>query len=474
MKLPVEVLVVVCIGVGLLPALTVGRIVDLAAADVLGAALPAHSFALWHGFNAPLAMSVSASALGIAIYWALAHKYDLHVHAPSGWTARLLFTRTIDGLFAATARVTSVLDNGSLQRQVALLVATAVVLGAAALAAGGVPRAERALLPVTPVAAVAWLALVAAVLGVVRLHHDRLVGVILAGAVGLVAALGFLYFSAPDLALTQLSVEVVSTVLLLMALALLPRESPRESTPGRRVRDLALAGLAGLGVAAVAFAAMTRERSSIAGYFLENAVPKGGGANVVNVILVDFRGFDTFGEIAVLVIAGLGAAALMAGVRARRPPADPAGRPWSPQRFPLLFATAVNWLLPFALLVAVYLFLRGHNAPGGGFVAGLVTAVAVATLYMSRGFARTERALGLDYARIAAVGVLVAAATGIGAFWFEHPFLTSAHAHPAVPLLGELPLATAALFDLGVYLAVVGAVLLMLVALAGATEREAD
>jgi multicomponent K+:H+ antiporter subunit A len=134
----------------------------------------------------------------------------------------------------------------------------------------------------------------------------------------------------------------------------------------------------------------------------------------------------------------------------------------------------VNWLLPFALLVAVYLFLRGHNAPGGGFVAGLVTAVAVATLYMSRGFARTERALGLDYARIAAVGVLVAAATGIGAFWFEHPFLTSAHAHPAVPLLGELPLATAALFDLGVYLAVVGAVLLMLVALAGATEREAD
>jgi multicomponent K+:H+ antiporter subunit A len=472
MKIPVEILVVACIAVGVLPALTVERIVDLAAADVVGSALPAHSFALWHGFNAPLAMSAVATALGIAIYWALAHRYDLHLHAPSGWTARLAFTRALDGLFAGAARLTAAFDNGSLQRQVALLVATAVGLGAVALAAGGALAGERALLPVTPVAAVAWFVLAAAALGVARLHRDRLTAVILIGAVGLVAAAGFLYFSAPDLALTQLAVEVVSTVLLLMSLALLPRTSPPESGPGRRARDLLLAGLAGLGVAAVAFAAMTRSRDSIAWYFLENAVPKGGGANAVNVILVDFRGFDTFGEITVLVIAALGVAALMTDMRARRPPADPAGRPWSPQKHPLLFAAAVGWMLPFALLVSVYLFLRGHDAPGGGFVAGLVTAVAIATVYMSRGFASTERAIGLDYARVAAAGLAVAAATGIGALWFGRPFLTSAHAHPAVAVLGEVPLATAALFDLGVYLAVVGAALLMLVALARASARE--
>jgi len=472
MKAPVEILVVVCLAVGVLPALTVEPIVDLAATDVLGATLPAHSFALWHGFNAPLIMSLIATALGIAIYWALARKYDLHLHAPSGWAARLLFTRSLDGLFAVAARVTSAFDNASLQRQVALLVGAAIAAGAAALAAGGTLAPERPLLPVTPVAAVAWLALAGAALAAVGLARDRLVAVILVGVVGLVTALGFLYFSAPDLALTQLSVEVVSTVLLIMSLALLPRAAPRESGAGRRLRDLALAGLAGLGVAAVAFAAMTRDRDSIAWYFLENAVPKGGGANVVNVILVDFRGFDTFGEITVLVIAALGAAALMAGMRARRPATDPAGRPWSPQRFPLVFATAVRWMLPFALLVSVYLFLRGHNAPGGGFIAGLVTAVGIATVYMSNGFARTERAIGLDWARVAALGVLVAAVTGIGAFWFGHPFLTSAYGHPVLPVLGELPLATAALFDLGVYLAVVGATLVMLVALARASERE--
>jgi multicomponent K+:H+ antiporter subunit A len=161
-------------------------------------------------------------------------------------------------------------------------------------------------------------------------------------------------------------------------------------------------------------------------------------------------------------------------MRARRPATDPAGRPWSPQRFPLIFATAVRWMLPFALLVSAFLFLRGHNAPGGGFIAGLVTAVGIATVYMSNGFARTERAIGLDWARVAALGVLVAAATGIGAFWFGRPFLTSAYGHPVLPVLGEVPLATAALFDLGVYLAVVGATLVMLVALARASEREAQ
>ncbi len=474
MKVPVEILVVICIAVGVLPALTVGPVVDLAATAVLGGALPAHSLALWHGFNAPLALSMIATALGVALYWALARKYDLHLHAPSGWTARLLFTRALEGLFAASARLTSALENGSLQRQVALLVATAVGLGAVAFAAGGRLAGARALLPVTPLAAAAWLVLVAAALGVVRLHRTRLTAVILAGAIGLVSALGFAYFSAPDLALTQLAVEVVTTILLLLALAALPRTSPRESGPGRRARDLALAGLAGAGVAAIAFAAMTRERDSIAGYFLENAVPKGGGANVVNVILVDFRGFDTFGEITVLVIAALGVAALLTGMDTHRPASAPAGRPWSARRVPLVFAAAVRWMLPFALLVSVYLFLRGHNAPGGGFIAALVVAAGIATVYMSEGFARTERAIALDYARVAALGVLVAAATGAGAIGFGRPFLASAHGHPALPPFGEVPLATAALFDLGVYLAVIGATLLMLVELARVPGRDAE
>jgi multicomponent K+:H+ antiporter subunit A len=136
-----------------------------------------------------------------------------------------------------------------------------------------------------------------------------------------------------------------------------------------------------------------------------------------------------------------------------------------------VFSIAARWLLPFALVVSVYVFLRGHNAPGGGFVAGLVTASALVMHYMAYGFARTDARLGIDFARVAGSGLVLAGATGLGALVFGKPFLTSAHAHPALALLGEVPLATVALFDLGVYLVVVGATLLTLVALANASQR---
>jgi multicomponent K+:H+ antiporter subunit A len=471
MKVPVEILVAVCVAVGVLPALTVERIVDLAAADAYGAVLPAHTIALWHGLNLPFLMSAIALAAGAALYWALQRRYNLHLHAPSGWTARLAFTRAIDALFALSGRLTAAIDNGSLQRQVALLAGVAILLAAAPLVGSGMPAGGRSLVPITPFGVVAWFALVGAALGCVVLHRNRVVAVILLGAVGLIVALGFLWFSAPDLALTQLAVEVVSTVLLLMTLALLPRESPRESPFGRKARDLVLAGAAGVGIAVMALAAMTREPESIAWYFMENAVPKGGGANAVNVILVDFRGFDTFGEITVLAIAALGAFALMESMRSPRAGVAAAGRPGPAEKFPLLLSMAARWMLPFALLIAVYVFLRGHNAPGGGFVAGLITAIALVMQYLANGFARTQARVRLDFARVAAVGLVVAGATGIGAFWFGRPFLTSAHGHPALPLLGEVPLASAALFDLGVYLAVVGSTLLMLAALADASQR---
>jgi multicomponent K+:H+ antiporter subunit A len=115
-------------------------------------------------------------------------------------------------------------------------------------------------------------------------------------------------------------------------------------------------------------------------------------------------------------------------------------------------------------------FLRGHNAPGGGFVAGLITAAALVMQYMAHGFGTTASQLRLDYARLAGAGLLVAGATGVGAGLAGKPFLTGAHGHPVVPLLGELPLASAGLFDLGVYLTVVGATMLTLTTLARASR----
>ena len=167
--------------------------------------------------------------------------------------------------------------------------------------------------------------------------------------------------------------------------------------------------------------------------------------------------------------------ALLDGLRARRSTVDAQGRPWDHQAEPLLRRVA-RLVLPIALVFSVYIFWRGHNLPGGGFIAGLVTAAALVLQYMGLGQARAEALLraagGRRFVRWIGSGLGIACLTGLGAFVLGRPFLTSAHGHPSVPLLGELPLASAALFDLGVYVTVVGATMLMLSVLGAASKAK--
>ena len=476
MKAPVLLLATVCVAVGLAPMLLAGPLVRVAATAVLGHPAPDFNLALWHGLNLPLLLSMGAVAGGALLYARLARGRALHAHVPLAFGGKAVFTALVDGLFRTAGRFTSRLENGSLQRYAALMVVSALVLGCWPWIDGPAPATgTRALLPATPLAGVLWLGLLATCVALAVGHHQRFRAVVLVGLVGLVTALTFVAFSAPDLALTQLSVELVSTVLLLMGLALLPATSPRESSPARRTRDAALALASGAGMAWLAWLVMTRDHDSISWYFLANALPLGGGTNVVNVILVDFRGYDTWGEITVLGVAAVGALAVLDGFHARRG-ATPGAEAWSFARQPLLLQVAARLVLPLALVVSLYIFWRGHNLPGGGFIAGLITAVAVVLQYMALGQARVDSLLqsanGLRYTRWIGTGLAIAAATGLGAFAFGRPFLTSAAGHPVVPVLGELPLATAALFDLGVYVTVVGATLLMLSALGSASRRK--
>jgi multicomponent K+:H+ antiporter subunit A len=291
--------------------------------------------------------------------------------------------------------------------------------------------------------------------------------------VGLFVSLAFARFSAPDLALTQLLVEVVTILLVLLALYHLPEGEPIERARGRRVRDVALAGGIGAGAAALAWTVLGRAPfgggvatgvpgdrvSDAAAYYLRESKPLGGGTNAVNVILVDFRGFDTLGEVTVLACAALGAAVLLE--RARPLPAAPA-RPYDPDRHPLVLAMLTRPFLPFALLLAAFLFLRGHDLPGGGFAAGLLAAVAVVSQYLTSGIEWTTDRLRLAPRRWIAVGVGLAALTGLGAMAFGRPFLTSFYEYVPVPVVGKVGIASALFFDLGVFVAVLGAVLLVL------------
>ena len=479
MKLPTIGLVILCVVVGLFPAATLGPLVHVAATALVGQPLPDYHLSIWHGLNLPLLMSVIALVVGVLLYRALARDKRLHRISSEAWfgrgTGRQVFESLIDGVFALAGRLTGTLENSSLQRYIALMVGAVVVVAAAPLLGAGIGTGERPQMPANVLAVVVWVLLLVTCAAMVMGHHQRFRTVVLVGLVGLVVALTFVSLSAPDLALTQLSVEVVSTVLLLMGLALLPQTTPRESTTGRKTRDAVLALVAGVGVAWLAWVFMTRHHNSISWYFLEQSLPKGGGSNVVNVILVDFRGYDTWGEITVLGIAALGVLALMDGFRLRRAGSDPSGQAWTFPQQPLLLRVAASVVLPLALVFSLYIFMRGHNLPGGGFIAGLITAVALVLQFMSLGQSRAEMLMrahgGARFVRTIGVGLGIAGLTGVGAFVLGRPFLTSAFGHPVVGVLGELPLATAAIFDLGVYLTVVGATLLTLSVL-GSVSRE--
>jgi multicomponent K+:H+ antiporter subunit A len=468
MRVPVEVLVFIVLAVGIAPGYTIGPILAVAARAAHGAELPYYSLAVWHGFNVPLAMSAIALAGGIALYFGLRRLFDLHalIHIPRG--GREVFLYLLDRVVRTAQLVTGALQNGKLQSYVFLLVLIAVAAGLLPWLSQDDPRIPSVLLlqPVGLAFVAFWLVNIVATAATVVVHRTRLLAVIMIGALGLTVSLLFVFLSAPDLALTQLLVEFVTIVLMMLALNWLPREGRPEHAPLRKLRDGLLALGAGVGVTIVTLVLLTRPSISIAPYFLENAVKLGGGSNVVNVILVDFRGYDTLGEITVLGIAGLVIFATLQGFQPRSE-SEPwtARSPHEEDKHPLMLALVSRLLLPLAIVVSLFLFLRGHNQPGGGFIAGLVLAIALILQYVANGQQWLEPRLRIDFRTWIGGGLLCAGLTGVGSWFVAHPFLTSSYAYQNLPLLGSIPLASAVMFDLGVYLTVVGATLVALKAI---------
>ena len=500
MRVPIEILVLLCIVVGIFPQWSIGPALDVAARPVVGGAMPPFSLAIWHGFNKPLVMSLIALGGGIALYLLLRRGVvaGRFKHAPLlGLNGQRLFESTLYGLDRASRWALAVLSTYRLQPQMLLMVLAAIVFASVALWAGGISWGDRPRVPGNLEFALLWvLGCVAALAAANQAKFHRLAALILLGAVGLAVSLTFLWFSAPDLALTQLTVEVVTTVLFLLGLRWLPKRRPEEAehlglrVRARRARDFVVSLVAGGGMAVLAYAMMTRPApQSISPFFIDRALPEGGGTNVVNVMLVDFRAFDTMGEITVLGIVGLTVYALL---RRFRPPREMAALPPQQRAVPpdlvsdlinprtaqdtalgymMVPAVLVRLLLPIAVVIALYFFMRGHNLPGGGFVAGLCVAIAFLTQYIVAGTHWVEAHLQLKVIRWIALGMLAAVATGLGSLWFGYPFLTSHTAHVTLPGLGEVYFASAMLFDVGVFAVVVGATLLILTALAHQSVR---
>jgi multicomponent K+:H+ antiporter subunit A len=490
-------LVLACLLVGILPEQTIGPVLRLAVTAILGTAPPEFSLKIWHGLTLPLLMSTFAMAGGILLY-AIVFRRGERAVAAGLWRAPVDGKRAFDVLMIMMVRVcerlTRLISSRRLQTQLLLIVLATLTVAATPLIGHALLPLGFALTPADATLALLWLIGAASAIGAAaQAQYHRLAALVMVGGAGLMTCLTFAWFSAPDLALTQIAVEFVTTVLLLLGLRWIPRRSALDElhrksvrSRARRARDLIVAAVAGAGIAALSLAIMLRPPvEGLKRFFLEHALPEGGGRNVVNVTIVDFRALDTLGEITVLSVVALTVYALLRRFRpapesrvsprpqreddARAALASGQGLPGGPLLIP---ATIGRVLMPVGGIVSVYFLLRGHNAPGGGFVGGLVMATAIIAQYMTSGVLWVESRLRIYPHYWIAVGLLVAGFAGICAWFLGAPFLTRVDWTITLPFLDPLHLSSVLLFDVGVYMVVVGATVLMLIALAHQSLRQ--
>ncbi|MDB5614544.1 MAG: monovalent cation/H+ antiporter subunit [Devosia sp.] len=499
MRRPIEILVLICLVVGIIPGITIAPYLAAAVVSVTGPDTPYYSLSVWHGFNFALAMSAIALVGGVLLYWALYGYLAKGVDGPPlirQLKGQRIFERIMLTITSKWARrLEARFGTRRLQPQLFMLFLLAVGLPASLLVTrlGGI---NLTIAGFDPAFALLWaVGIVCAVAAAQQAKFHRLVSLVLLGGTGIVTCITFVWFSAPDLAITQLLVEIVTTVLILLGLRWLPKrvedmrdEAQLMKARLRRYRDLVLAGLAGVGMTIIAYAVMTRQiPPGISEYFLENAYKLGGGTNVVNVMLVDFRAFDTLGEITVL---GIVALTVFSTLRRFRPARESIAKPEqqriqnefddrAPERsegdtvneYLLIPSVIMNWMFPVIIVLAVHLFLRGHDQPGGGFAAGIVMSIGFILQYMAGGTRWVEDRLRILPVRWIGSGLLLALLVGVAAQVVGYPFMTTAFQYVEIPYIGRVPLASALIFDLGVFSLVVGATVLILIALAHQSIR---
>jgi len=308
MWLPPLVLAVVGLAMGILPGLLERPLVEPAVAALMGEPVSL-KIALWHGFSLPLLLSVITVAGGVLIYLnRVRFRNTREATGPAG--AEWVYERVLAGVIAFSKGQTRFFQNGYLANYLRVILGTVAALLLVALIRwdGGMPTGtDWHPLGVVVVAAMAVSAVAAVV------SESRLSALVGLGIVGLGVAFIFVLYSAPDLAITQVFVETLTVVLMMMVLYRLPQMRAL-SGRGRRIGDAVFAGTIGLAVAwLVLKAQQVQVAAPVSGQLGEWSYLEAKGRNVVNVILVDFRALDTFGEILVLVIAALGVAALMQG-----------------------------------------------------------------------------------------------------------------------------------------------------------------
>lgn len=419
--------------------------------------------ALWHGVSAELGLSVLVVVAGLVLVLFRApidRALDRHLLPFTGVGCVEALRR------GAITLGTRVGDITRTDKQYLHLGAPGVLLAAlgvgALVAAPGLATRVDGLDRVSDWVLLMMIALF--LLGAVR-TTSRLTALLLVGATGYVVSIWFITLGAVDVGMTQLLVEILTAVVLVLALRRLPRTFHR----ARRARVVTSALIA-LGAGALAFGAAfaltgRRDISDTGRYYLDNTYEDTGGTNIVNTILVDYRALDTLGELTVVAIAALAIIAVLTSRRSLNERIDDF-REWSRSALTdhvdntLPARTLFRWLAPVIGVFSLYLLLRGHYEPGGGFISALVAGTGLCLAYLGAPSDR-ESPTRLPYRAILAAGVLIATLTGI-AGWLQGSFLRPLHVEIPLPSGGSYDFTSTLVFDIGVYLAVVGLVLVAL------------
>ena len=414
--------------------------IRLAVTGTLARATPV-DLSLWHGFNTVLLLSMITIAAAVALYrWRDVLRQRMW---PRSLETERLYTGSLRSLDALSAWMLPALQSASLRSYVLVLIMTAALLITGALVWTGLPPMPQ-ISEVRPAEAAAALMTIAGAISAVR-ARATITAVLSLGVTGYGVALTFLFFGAPDLAMTQFSVETLTAVIFTLVFYHF-RQFRSLSSRFIRLRDLSVAVVFGGSIALVLFFVGTAVTPfGLGRYFAENSFLLAHGRNIVNVILVDFRALDTMGEITVLATAALGVQALLQ-----------LGSPKSAKPVsPLILRIAARYLMPLLLLYGIFLLLRGHNAPGGGFAGGLVVAAAYSLNAFAFGAAAARRALLVDPSKLIGAGLLMALGSGLFPVLSGKTFLTAQWLAPSIGL------GTPLIFDLGVFCVVIGVVLTM-------------
>ncbi|MEV6059780.1 Na+/H+ antiporter subunit A [Nocardia asteroides] len=440
--------------------------------------------ALWHDVTWPLLLTILIIAAGIALFLSRG-RIGEPVHPRLG-NADRNYDAALRAMDKLSLRITGTVQSGSLPASQAAILGTLIVLPTVLLALGTRTGVELRLWD-SPLQAAIGAIMIAMALAATVLRN-RLASVLVVGVTGYGCGVIFALHGAPDLALTQFLVETLTLVIFVLVLRAFPAEIAEDQATAFKVRRALLAVGVGVTVAVLAaFATAARRATPIWEAIPDAAYRIGGGKNAVNVLLVDIRAWDTLGEISVLVVAATGVASLV--FRSRRfgsapraadsPNYDPDALSWLPaarlvdrRERSMVLQITTRLIFPTIMVLSVYFFFSGHNAPGGGFAGGLIAGLALTLRYLAGGRYELGEALPVDAGHLLGAGLTLAAGTATASLLLGAPPLSSAIIEVTLPVLGHIKLVTAMFFDLGVYLVVVGLVLDVLRSLGARLDKE--